>query len=63
MLFNSQMEGTNFSVCIVFSEKDKEVNITSQHNAQSFLYNRFDLKLPEQRCNYLDKLVSTGNIQ
>ena len=55
-----QVEGTNFSVCIVFTEKDKQIDINFDGDANDFLFYRFDLKPPPNTCNMMSKIASTG---
>ena len=47
-------------MCIVFTEKDKQVDISISENADSFLFHRFDLKEPENACNRMSQIATTG---
>ncbi len=46
---------TNFSLAVVISELDREVNITVSHYAQDFVYHRLDLIQDSRQQGGVDK--------
>ncbi len=57
------MEGTEFSVCLVIADDDKQARAEwSQAYDDEFVYHRLDLKRPsfETVCNYYGRLALKG---
>ncbi|KAI0212439.1 hypothetical protein LSAT2_002639 [Lamellibrachia satsuma] len=42
--------GTNFSVCIVFTDTDRELTPSGKFSSRHFVYHRLDLRRPTEMC-------------
>ena len=57
----TQVNNTKLSVCVVYADDDRVVDISSSLTSKEFLYHRIDIRHPVALCTARGQIFSKGS--